>query len=300
MTAPLSQTNAIDPVDRMPRRCVPVLDSEMAFVDVGRGDPVVFLHGNPTWSYLWRNVIPYVAPFRRCLAPDLIGMGQSGKPRSHGYRLVDHIRYLDAWFDAAGFSGKLALVGHDWGGVLAFHWAYRFPERVSAIAYMETFVQSRRWNGLGDDARTFMRRVRSAEGERMMLDENAFVEIGLPRLIIRPLLRDEMDAYRAPFPDREARLPTLVWPREQPIDGEPEDVAEIVERCGQWLRQSDIPKLFINAEPGVLITGDARAFCRTWRNQHEVTVRGLHFIQEDAAHEIGAALRDFLKWASPQ
>jgi haloalkane dehalogenase len=295
MITQLSQTNDIDPVDRLPRRRLAILDSEMAFVDVGQGDPVVFLHGNPTWSYLWRNIIPYVAPFRRCLAPDLIGMGQSGKPRSHGYRLLDHIRYLDAWFDAAGVDGKVALVGHDWGGVLAFHWAHRFPERVRAIAYMETFVQSRRWDALDEGAKAFMRRVRFDEGERMMLDENAFVEIGLPRLVIRPLLPQEMQAYRAPFATRESRLPTLVWPREQPIDGEPKDVTEIVERCGRWLEQCDIPKLFVNAEPGVLITNAARAFCRSWRNQREITVRGLHFVQEDAPHEIGVALCDFLK-----
>ena len=295
MTTQLCQAHNIDSVDQLPRRRLTVLDSEIAFVDAGRGDPVIFLHGNPTWSYLWRNIIPYVAPFRRCLAPDLIGMGQSGKPRSHGYRLVDHIRYLDVWFDAAGLDGKVALVGHDWGGVLAFNWAHRFSERVSTIAYMETFVQSRRWDLRNDSAKAFMRRVRSDEGERMMLDENAFVEVALPRLVLRPLSPREMQAYRTPFADREARWPTLVWPREQPIDGEPKDVAEIVERCGRWLQQSDIPKLFINAEPGVLITDSARAFCRTWRNQREITVRGLHFVQEDAPHEIGVALRDFVK-----
>jgi haloalkane dehalogenase len=227
-------------------------------------------------------------------------MGQSGKPRSHGYRLCDRIRYLDAWFDAAGPDGKVALVGHDWGGVLAVQWAYRFPERVSAIAYIETFVQSRRSDELSDSAKAFMRRVRSDEGERMMLDENAFVEIGLQRLVLRPLLPLEMESYRGPFADRESRLPTLVWPREQPIDGEPKDVAEIVERCGRWLKRSDIPKLFINAEPGVLIADAARAFCRTWHNQREITVQGLHFVQEDAPHEIGMALREFLEWTSSQ
>jgi haloalkane dehalogenase len=292
--AQCEQIPSIDPVDRLPRKRVSVLDSEMAFVDVGDGDPVVFLHGNPTSSYLWRNIIPYLAPFRRCLAPDLIGMGQSGKPRSHAYRLADHIRYLDAWFDAIGLNGQLALVGHDWGGVLAFHRTCRFPQTVSSLAYMETFVQSRRWSELSASAGDSMRRIRSAEGERMMLDENAFVEIALPRLIIRRLLPQEMEAYRAPFGERDARLPTLMWPREQPIDGEPEDVAEIVEHCGKWLENSDIPKLFINAEPGVLITGDARAFCRGWRNQQEVTVRGIHFIQEDSPRQIGAALRDFM------
>lgn len=284
----------IDPVDHLSRRRVAVLDSEMSYVDIGSGDPVVFFHGNPTSSYLWRNVIPYVAPFRRCLAPDLIGMGQSAKPRSHGYRFIDHVRYLDAWFDAVGLKGDLTFVGHDWGGALAFHRAFRHPSSIAAIAYMETFVQPRRWNDLSAAAEDFFRRVRSPEGERMILDENAFVEFGLPRATLRALGDHEMDAYRAPFCERDARLPTLVWPREQPIDGVPEDVVEIVEQYGAWLQRTDVPKLFINAEPGSLISQRARGFCRTWHNQREVTVRGIHFVQEDAPHEIGAALRDFL------
>jgi haloalkane dehalogenase len=294
MSSTANESLPIEPIDRLPRRRVKVLDSEMAYVDVGSGAPVVFLHGNPTSSYLWRNIIPYVATFRRCLAPDLIGMGESGKPRSHDYRLVDHIRYLDAWFDTICAGDRVSLVGHDWGGVLAFHRTYRFPDSVSSIAYMETFVRQRRWDTLTPSGRNFLERVRSPEGERMMLDENAFVEIGLPRAVIRPLSTDEMDAYRAPFRDREARVPTLVWPREQPIDGEPKDVVRIVETATDWLRDSDLPKLFINAEPGVLITGDARAFCRLWRNQQEVTVKGIHFIQEDSPHEIGGALAGFL------
>jgi haloalkane dehalogenase len=295
MTIQGGEVQFIDPVDHLPRQRLPVLDSELSYVDVGHGDPVVFLHGNPTSSYLWRNIIPYVAPFRRCLAPDLIGMGQSGKPRSHGYRFVDHARYLDAWFDAIGLSGNVAFVGHDWGGALAFHHGFRYPNVVAAIAYMETFVQPRRWDDLSPTAQDFFRRVRSPEGERMILDENAFVEFGLPRATMRALSEREMDAYRAPFLERDARLPTLVWPREQPIDGVPEDVVEIVARYGEWLQRSDIPKLFINAEPGSLITNRARGFCRTWRNQREARVKGIHFIQEDAPHEIGAALREFLR-----
>jgi haloalkane dehalogenase len=290
-----NETRLIDPVDRLPRKRVPVLDSEMSYVDVGRGDPVVFLHGNPTSSYLWRNVIPYVSSSRRCLAPDLIGMGQSGRPKSHGYRFGDHARYLDAWFDAVGLNQKLTLVGHDWGGALAFSYAHRHPNSVAAIAYMETFVQPRLWDDLRPASQEFFRRLRSPEaGEHLIFDENAFVEIALPGSIIRELTEREMAAYRGPFQQRDARLPTLAWAREQPINGSPEEVVDIVARYGQWLQRSDLPKLFINAEPGSLIGDRARSFCRTWPNQREVTVKGIHFIQEDSPHEIGAALREFL------
>lgn len=222
-------------------------------------------------------------------------MGQSGKPGSHGYRFVDHARYLDAWLDAVALGSKVTLVGHDWGGALGFYRALRDPASIAAIVYMETFVQSRRWDDLGPTAQDFFRRVRSPEGERMILDDNAFVEFGLPRATLRRLGESEMDAYRAPYREREARLPILVWPREYPMDGEPADVADIVARYGEWLRHSDMPKLFVNAEPGSLITGRAGDFCRSWRNQREITVKGIHFIQEDAPHEIGAAVRDFLR-----
>jgi len=293
MTEPEERTPPIDPVDSLPRKRVRVLDSEMSYVDVGDGDPVVFLHGNPTSSYLWRNVIPYVAASHKCFAPDLIGMGESGKPRSHGYRFVDHARYLDGWFQAVGLTSSVKLVGHDWGGALAFHRGRRLPETIKALAYMETFVQPRDWDDLTPVTKEFIIRVRSPEGERMMLDENRFVEIGLPNNVLRTLGKREMAAYRAPYPDRDSRLPTLIWPREQPVGGTPEDIVEIVARYGEWLQRSEIPKLFIKAEPGNLITGRALAFCRTFANQRETTVNGIHFIQEDAPDEIGMALRDF-------
>jgi haloalkane dehalogenase len=288
------ESHVISAGDKLPRSTVQILDSEMSYVDVGDGDPVVFLHGNPTSSYLWRNIIPSIAPLRRCLAPDLIGMGRSGKPRSHGYRFVDHARYLDAWFEAVGLTGKVTLVGHDWGGALGFDWAYRHQGAVEAIVYMETFVQPRVWNELSPSAQDFFVRVRSPEGEEMMLNRNGFVEVGLPAHVLRKLSEREMHAYRAPFPNRSSRLPTLVWPREQPIGDEPKDVVEIVNRYGAWMQRSEIPKLFINAEPGSVIVGQAREFCRTWRNQREVTVEGLHFIQEDSPDEIGAAIGEFL------
>lgn len=282
------------PNDPHPRRRLPVRDTEMSFVDVGEGSPIVFLHGNPTSSYLWRNVIPHLAGAGRCLAPDLVGMGRSGPAPAGGYRFADHARYLDAWFDAAGLERDVTLVLHDWGSALGFHWASRHPERVRAIAYMEAIVQPRRWEDFHAGRDAIFRALRSPEGERLVLEENFFVETVLPRSVLRPLSGEEMAAYRAPFAGREARRPTLVWPRELPIEGEPADVTAAVEAYGAWLARSPLPKLFINAEPGALLTGRARDFCRTWPNQREVTVKGIHYVQEDSPDEIGAALREFV------
>ncbi len=293
MTA--AATTTISTVDPHPRRRVRVGDTEMSYVDTGGGSPIVFLHGNPTSSYLWRNVIPYVSDLGRCLAPDLIGMGQSLASPTRAYRFVDHARYLDIWFEALGLMRDLTLVLHDWGSVLGFHRAFRHPGQVRAIIYMESIVLPRRWNDFPQGRDTMFRALRSEQGEHMVLDQNYFIETVLPRSTIRPLSDEEMMAYRRPFMSREARLPTLVWPRELPIEGAPADVVEIVERYGAWLAKSQIPKLFINADPGAMIVGRARDFCRTWANQREVTVQGIHFIQEDAPAEIGAALRRFLK-----
>jgi len=193
----------------------------MSYVDVGHGDPIVFLHGNPTSAYVWRNVIPHLTAHARCVAPDLVGMGQSGRPPSRSYRFVDHARYLDAWFERVGLTSRVTLVGHDWGGALGFFRAFRYPDQIRAIAYMETFVQPRRWNDLRPTSRDAFRRFRSEEGERLILDENAFVELALPTSVLRALTDEEMDVYRAPYRDRDSRWPTLVWPREQPIDGFP-------------------------------------------------------------------------------
>lgn len=221
-------------------------------------------------------------------------MGQSGPSPSSAYRFVDHARYLDAWFESLGLTENVTLVLHDWGSALGFHWASRHREQVQAIAYMEAIVQPRRWEDFLNGRDALFRALRSSEGERLVLEENFFVETVLPRSIIRELTDTEMDRYRAPFPSRAARLPTLVWPRELPIDGEPAEVAEIVEAYGTWLSESRLPKLFIAAEPGALLVGRARDFCRTWPNQREVTVRGIHDIQEDSPSEIGAALLDFV------
>jgi haloalkane dehalogenase len=282
-------------VDAHPRKRAQVLDAEISYVEVSEGDPIVFLHGNPTSSYLWRNIISFLAGHGRCLAPDLIGMGQSGKSPGGAYRFVDHVRYLDAWFDALNLTKNIILVLHDWGSALGFHRACRYPDQVQAIAYMEAIVQPRRWDDFPHGRDAMFRALRSDKGEQMVFDENFFVETVLPKSIIRTLTDEEMNAYRAPYRDREARLPTLVWPRELPIDGEPADVAAAVRHYGDWLANSTLPKLLITAEPGALLTGRAREFCRTWPNQREVTVKGIHYVQEDSPTEIGLALRDFVR-----
>ncbi|HZS03324.1 MAG TPA: haloalkane dehalogenase [Blastocatellia bacterium] len=292
MTDPV-QTLTISSVDSHPRQQVHVLDTEMSYIDAGEGDPIVFLHGNPTSSYLWRNIIPHVTRLGRCLAPDLVGMGQSGKSPSNAYRFADHSRYLDAWFDSLRLTEKVILVLHDWGSALGFHWASRHEERVQAIAYMEAIVRPRRWEDFPAGRDAIFRALRSEKGEHLVLDENFFVETVLPRSIIRKLTDEEMNAYRAPFRSRDSRLPTLIWPREIPIEGEPADVVSIVEAYGEWLSRSRLPKLFIAAEPGAVLVGRDREFCERWPNQREVTVKGIHYIREDSPAEIGAALHDF-------
>jgi haloalkane dehalogenase len=285
----------VSSVDAHPRKRAQVLDVEMSYVDVGEGDPIVFLHGNPTSSYLWRNIIPFLANHGRCLAPDLIGMGQSGRSPGGAYRFADHVRYLDTWFDVLNLRKNVMLVLHDWGSALGFHRACRYPHQVQAIAYMEAIVQPLRWDDFSSGRDAIFRALRTDNGEQMVQDENFFVEMVLPKSVIRKLTDEEMEAYRAPYKDRNARLPTLVWPRELPIDGAPEDVVAIVRNYGNWLAQSLLPKLFIAAEPGALLTGRSREFCRTWPNQREATVRGIHYVQEDSPMEIGLAIQDFVR-----
>ena len=286
---------SIPATDLYERRRVAVIDSEMAYVDTGAGDPMVFLHGNPTSSYLWRNVIPHVEGLARCLAPDLLGMGESGKSPSGSYRFVDHARYLDAWFEALGLTANVTLVGHDWGSALAFHWAHRHPDRVKGIAYMEAVVQPVTWEDWPEAARAIFQALRSPAGEEMILEKNVFVERILPGSVLRGLSDEEMAVYRRPYLEPgESRRPTLTWPREIPVEGEPADVVEIVGRYGEWLSASDVPKLFINAEPGAILIGRQREFCRAWPNQREVTVKGVHFIQEDSPDEIGQAIAGWL------
>ncbi|OGK95555.1 MAG: haloalkane dehalogenase, partial [Candidatus Rokubacteria bacterium RIFCSPHIGHO2_02_FULL_73_26] len=270
-------------VDPHPRRRVTVLDTELAYVDTGAGDPIVFLHGNPTSSYLWRNVIPYVAGLGRCLAPDLVGMGDSGEAPDGSYRFADHARYLDAWFEALALTENVVLVVHDWGSALGFHWARRHPERVRGVAYMEAIVRPVTWAEWPEAARKVFQAMRSPAGEAMVLEKNVFVERILPASVLRGLTPEEMERYRAPYRDPgEARRPTLTWPRQIPIDGEPADVVAVVEAYAAWLATSPLPKLFVNADPGTILIGPQREFCRTWPNQEEVSVRGSHFVQEDS------------------
>src|SRR5712692_6132873 len=285
----------ISPADPHPRRRIRVLDTELTYVDTGSGDPIVFLHGNPTSSYLWRNVIPHVAARGRCLAPDLVGMGESGRVPGGSYRFVDHARYLDAWFDALRLDRNVTFVVHDWGSALGFHWARRHPERVRGIAYMEALVRPMTWQEWPEPARQIFRAMRSAAGEEIVLVKNVFVERLLPASVMRGLGPEEMERYRAPYRESgESRRPTLTWPRQIPLDGEPADVVEIAQAYADWLTKSPVPKLFANGDPGFLLTGALRAFCRTFPNQQEVTVRGTHFVQEDSPDEIGRAVADFV------
>ncbi len=282
----------------MEKRRIEVLGSEMAYVEVGRGDPIVFLHGNPTSSYLWRNVIPHVSDLGRCLAPDLIGMGDSAKLAPSGparYRFVEHRRYLDALLDALEARERVTFVVHDWGSALGFDWANRHRDAVAGIAYMEAIVQPVGWEDWPEAARGIFQAMRSPAGEEMVLERNLFVERILPASVIRRLTEEEMAEYRRPFLEPgEGRRPTLTWPREIPIDGSPSDVHEIVAAYAAWLAESPIPKLFVDADPGTILTGRQREFCRSWPNQTEVTVPGIHFIQEDAPDAIGRALRAWL------
>jgi haloalkane dehalogenase len=288
--------SVIAAADPYQRDRVPVLDSQVAYVDAGKGDPIVFLHGNPTSSYLWRNVIPHLERSGRCLAPDLIGMGNSGKAPDGSYRFVDHVRYLDAWFDALNLTHNVSLVTHDWGSALGFHWAYRYPDQVKAIVYIEAIVQPLKWEMWPEVARSIFQAMRSPAGEEIVLEKNVFIERILPASVLRGLTDEEMAVYRRPYLEQgEVRRPMLTWPREIPIDGEPADVHEIVSKYSEWLPTSDIPKLFINADPGVILIGRQREFCRTWANQQEITVKGSHFIQEDSPAEIGQGIAAFLR-----
>jgi haloalkane dehalogenase len=270
----------------------------MAYIEEGSGDPIVFLHGNPTSSYLWRNVMPHLRGRGRLIAPDLIGMGDSEKLEDSGpdrYTYVEHRKYLFALLEELGVKENVTLVIHDWGSGLGFHWAHQNQSAVKGIAYMEAVVAPGRWDAFPEQMKGLFQSLRSPMGETMVLEKNFFVEKMLPGAIMRKLSDEEMDEYRRPFAEPgEGRRPTLTWPRQIPLDGEPADVTQIVGEYAKWLAGSDVPKLFINAEPGAILAGGARKFCRAWPNQTEVTVKGTHFIQEDSADEIGQAIADWL------
>lgn len=283
-----------------PKKFTEVHGRKMAYVEMGEGDPIVFLHGNPTSSYLWRNIMPHAKGLGRCIAPDLIGMGDSQKLDDSGpdrYRFVEHRQYLDGVLDAIGVDGNVILVIHDWGSALGSDWANRHRDRVQGICYMEAIVRPiPTWDDFSKQAAPVFQGFRSPAGEEMVLQKNIFVEKVLPGSVLRGLTDAEMAVYRRPFAEAgEDRRPTLTWPRQIPIEGEPEDVVAIVGDYAEWMAENDLPKLFVDAKPGAILTGGNRDFCRTWKNQTEVTVAGSHFIQEDSPDQIGTALADWIR-----
>ena len=281
------------------KKFIQIKGRRMAYIDEGEGDPIVFQHGNPTSSYLWRNVMPHCKGLGRLIACDLIGMGDSEKLNPSGpdrYTYEEQRSFLHALWEELNLGSKVVLVLHDWGSALGFDWANRNRDRVQGIAYMEAIVMPLAWNDFPEFARDVFRGFRSPAGEEMVLKNNVFVENVLPGSVMRPLAEAEMMHYRRPFLNPgEDRRPTLTWPRQIPLDGEPADVVKTVGAYADWMAQSPVPKLFVNAEPGAITTGRAREFCRTWPNQTEVTVKGIHFMQEDSPDEIGTAVADFVR-----
>ena len=280
------------------KKTMEILGKKMAYVEEGEGDPIVFLHGNPTSSYLWRNILPHLTGLGRCIAPDLIGMGDSDKLTDSGpdrYTFVEHRTYLDELLHKLEVTDKVMLVIHDWGSALGFDWANRHREAMQGIAYMEAIVKPLEWSEWPEGATRIFRGLRSDAGEEMILEKNLFVETILPGSIIRDLDDEEMTVYRQPFVNAgEDRRPTLTWPRQIPLGGEPADVVQIVSDYAQWLSGSDLPKLLVNAEPGAILNGPVLEFARSWPNQKEVSVTGNHFLQEDSPDEIGAAIAEFV------
>lgn len=285
-------------VEPLSKQYLTVAGKQMAYHDVGEGDAVVFLHGNPTSSYLWRNIVPHVSGQARCIVPDLIGQGDSDKlddPGVDSYTFVEHREYLDGLLEQLDLGNNITFVIHDWGSALGFDWANRRRDRVSGICYMEAIVRPVTWDEWPEAARGIFENMRTEAGEEIVMTKNLFVEAILPSSIMRTLSNEEMNEYRRPFADPADRRPTLTWPRQIPIDGEPADVHAIVQAYADWLSTSDMPKLFINADPGIILTGPQREFCRAWPNQTEVTVPGIHFLQEDSPNEIGEALSTWLQ-----
>jgi len=289
--------SAAFPYQKQRRR---VRGREMAYVEVGQGDPIVLLHGNPTSSYLWRNVLPHLQPLGRCIAPDLIGMGDSDKLPDSGpssYRFVEHRRYLDALLEALDVRERVTFVIHDWGSALGFDWANRHREAVKGIAYMEAIVVPQRWDHWDKfGMRPALQGLRSEAGEEMVLKNNFFIEQILPKAILRTLSAEEMAEYRRPFAEPgEGRRPTLTWPRQIPIEGEPADVVAIVSASAEWLKTSNVPKLFVKAAPGGILAGGADLdFVRRLPAQTKVTVAGIHYVQEDSPEEIGRAIAGWM------
>lgn len=290
--------------DRLRRRRIETRQGlRQSYLEIGAGDPIVFLHGNPTSSALWRKIMPYAAPYGRCLAPDLIGMGASDKipgADEKDYSFASHASFLDAFLEKTNCRSNIVLVVHDWGGPLGFDFARRHPDAIRAIVFMETFV----WRYPVDAPKfvlDFFNFYRSPEGARAVLDENQFVE-GVLLSQVRDQIDDsEVEAYRRPFARRGAdRMPTLAWPRQVPIGDDPPDVARVFDSYLAFMATTEIPKLWINVEPGALIPEPLKSAPRAWKNLAEATVKGTHFAQEQSPHGIGRAIAAFLeKLAQP-
>ena len=278
---------------------ISINNKNIAYAESGSGDPIIFLHGNPTSSYLWRNITPHLESQGRCICIDLIGMGDSDKldnPDENSYQFEEHYHYVNAAIESLTNGENTTFVIHDWGSALGFNWCYHNPDSVKGIAYMEAIVKEMTWEDWRDEAKSIFQGFRSDAGESLVLEKNYFVERVLPGSIIRRLRDEEIEEYRRPFLNPgEDRRPTLSWPREIPIEGQPANVCKIVNQYAEWMQTNDIPKLFINAEPGAITTGRIRDFCRSWKNQTEVTVKGIHFIQEDSPDDIGKAISTWYK-----
>ncbi|MBT35098.1 MAG: haloalkane dehalogenase [Rickettsiales bacterium] len=275
-----------------------VFDKNMSYVEMGQGNTILFLHGNPTSSYLWRNIMPYMKEKGRCIAPDLIGMGDSDKleNKSAGtYTFIEHRKWLDELLNLLDIGNRVILVVHDWGSALGFDWAKRNQDRVAGIAYMEGIVRPlKNWDEWPSSSAPIFQGFRSEAGEKLVMEKNIFVEKVLPGSVLRGLTEEEMEVYRRPFNIPEDRRPTLDWPNQIPIEGHPKDVTEITKSYSEYLSTSNVPKLFVNAEPGAILVGEQREFCRSWPNQQEITVSGSHFIQEDSPDLIGKGILDWL------
>lgn len=290
--------STISAVSRYKKSYAMIHGKRMAYVEVGTGDPIVFLHGNPTSSYLWRNVMPHLEGKGRLIAPDLIGMGDSEKLSNGGpdsYRFVEHKKYLYALLDHLGVEENVTLVIHDWGSALGFHWAHQNPESVKGIAFMEAILAPiPSWNAFPEKTRKKFQALRSPVGEKLVLQNNLFIEKMLPSAILRDITDEEMAEYRRPYVNAgEDRRPTLTFPREVPVAGEPADVHNIVQGYSNWLSNTNTPKLFITGEPGRLNRGPIRDKVRSWPNVSEKAVKGLHFLQEDSPNEIGRAVAEW-------
>lgn len=276
-----------------------VRNKKMAYVDEGNGDTFLFLHGNPTSSYLWRNIAPHVEDLGRVVIPDLIGMGDSNKLDgidNEGYKYHGQYGYLTELFDQLDLGNNIHLIIHDWGSAMGFQFARENPDRIKSITYMEAIVMPLTWEQWPDAATKIFGLFRSEAGEELVLEKNFFVERILLADSATGYTDEEKAEYIRPFINAgEDRRPTLTWPRQIPLDGEPSEVVEEVRKNSEFHKDSEIPKLFINADPGSILVGEQREFARTWKNQTEVTVSGNHFVQEDSSEEIGSALRNFVK-----